>query len=302
MSRRRLAAAFALTLAIAGFEVFGAALSGSLALLADAGHAFTDSAAIGLALLASWAARKPASVRRTFGFERAEVLAAAVNAVALWAVAVWIGWKAVLRFLDGLRGNPVEVEAGWVLVIGGIALVINAVAALLLRSGSTRNLNMEAAFRHVLADLLVSVAVIVSAVIILLTGWWWVDPALSIVIVVLVVISSWKLATSVFEVLIDGVPKGLDMDALCSDMEGVAGVTVMHDIHVRMVTSGYVTMSAHVVTDPELGADADRLLSDLRAIAKDRHGISHLTLQLERSEADCTEDHHLDRDSSRQRS
>ena len=141
---------------------------------------------------------------------------------------------------------------------------------------------------------------IVSAAIILLTGWWWVDPALSIVIVVLVVISSWKLATSVFEVLIDGVPSGLDMDALCSDMEEVAGVTVMHDIHVRMVTSGYVQMSAHVVTDPELGADADRLLSDLRAIAKDRHGISHLTLQLERSEADCTEDHHLDRDSSRQ--
>lgn len=295
VSRRRLAVALALTVAIIAVEIIGALVSGSLALFADAGHAFTDSAAIGIALLANWVARKPASIRRTFGFERAEVLAAAFNAVALWVVAAWIGWEAVQRFIDGARGDPVEIEAGWVLAVGGIALAANVVAAMLLRPASGRSLNMEAAFRHVLADLLVSVAVIVSAAVILATGWWWVDPALSVLIAVVVVISSWKLAASVFEVLIDGVPRNIDMDSLCSDMEGVTGVTVMHDIHVRMVTSGYVLMSAHVVTDRERGADAERVLSELRTIAKDRHGISHLTLQLEPSDEDCTEDHHLDR-------
>lgn len=276
-------------------EVAGAVLSGSLALFADAGHAFTDSAAIGLALLATWAARRPASLKRTFGLERTEVLAAAANAVLLWAVAAWIGWAAVGRFIDGFGGDPVEVAGGWVLLVGGIGLAVNVAAAWLLHGSSARNLNVEAVFRHVIADLMVSVAVMISAAAILIFGWWWVDPALSVLIAVLVVIGSWKLVSSVFEVLIDGVPSHVDLDALCADMEDVAGVTVMHDIHVWTVTSGYVSMSAHVLTDPERRVDHGETLVELRRIAKDLHGISHVTLQLETSEAECTEDHHLDR-------
>ena len=302
MSRRRLKAVLALTVVIVAAEVVGALLSGSLALLADAGHAFMDSAAIGLALLASWAATRPASLKRTFGFERTEVLAAAANAVFLWVVAAWIGWAAIGRFIDGFGGDPVEVVGGWVLAVGGIGLLVNIAAAVLLHGSSTRNLNVEAAFRHVLADLMVSVAVMISAAAILIFGWWWIDPALSLLIAVLVVLSSWRLVTSVFDVLIDSVPRDVDLDALCSDMEDVPGVTVMHDIHVWTVTSGYVSMSAHVLTDPSHEASHGEVLVELQRIAKDRHGISHVTLQLETSEVNCTEDHHLDRAGPRERS
>ncbi len=295
MSRRRLKAALALTIAIVIAEVVGAVLSGSLALAADAGHAFTDSAAIGLALAATWVARRPASLKRTFGFERAEVLAAAANALMLWAIAAWIGWASIRRFIDGFGGEPVEIAAGWVLVIGGIGLLVNIAAAFLLHGSAAHSLNVEAAFRHVLADLMVSVAVMISAAAILIFGWWWVDPALSVLIAALILLSSWKLAASVFHVLIDGVPSHVDLEALCADMENVSGVTVMHDIHVWTVTSGYVSMSAHVITDPDHDADHGAVLGELRRIAKDRHGISHVTLQLETSEDACTEDHHLDR-------
>ena len=301
MSRRRLKAALALTVVIVAAEVVGAVFSGSLALLADAGHAFTDSAAIGLALLATWAAQRPASMKRTFGLERTEVLAAAANALMLWVIAAWIGWAAIRRFIDGFGGDPVEVAGGWVLAVGGIGLAVNIAAAYLLHGSSPGNLNVEAAFRHVLADLMVSVAVMISAAAILIFGWWWVDPGLSLLIAALVVLSSWKLVTSVFEVLIDGVPPEVDLDELCADMEDVPGVTVMHDIHVWAVTSGYVSMSAHVLTDPDHGAEHGAVLAELRQIAKDRHGISHVTLQLETSEADCTEDHHLDRDRRHER-
>ena len=300
MARRRLKVAFVLTLAIVIAEVVGAVVSGSLTLAADAGHAFTDTAAIGLALAATWVARRPASLKRTFGFERAEVLAAAANALLLWAVAAWIGWAAIGRFIDGFGGEPVEVAAGWVLFVGGIGLLVNIAAAFLLHSASADSLNVQAAFRHVLADLMVSVAVMVSAAAILIFGWWWVDPAISVSIAVLIVLSSWKLAASVFEVLIDGVPSDVDLEALCADMEQVPGVTVMHDIHVWTVTSGYVSMSAHVLTDPDHDADHAEVLGELRRIAKDRHGISHVTLQLETSEDACTEDHHLDRGGPRQ--
>lgn len=284
-----------MTVIIVVTEIVGAAFSGSLALLADAGHALTDSVAIGLALLATWVAQRPASLKRTFGFERAEVLAAAANALLLWVIAAGIGWAAAGRLVDGFGGDPVEVDGGWVLLVGGIGLAVNIAAAYLLRGSSARNLNVEAVFRHVIADLLVSVAVMISAAAILIFGWWWVDPALSVAIAVLIVLSSWKLVASVFGVLIEGVPKELDVDALCSDMEEVPGITVMHDVHVWTVTSGYIAMSAHVLTDPSHCAEHGELLTELRRIAKDRYGISHVTLQLETSEADCTEDHHLDR-------
>lgn len=295
VSRRRLSLALALTTLVIVGEIVGAALSGSLALLADAGHAFTDGAAIALALVALWVARRPATIKRTFGFERVEVLAAAANAVSLLAIAGWVAWAAVGRFRVGFSGDAVEVEAGVVLVVGGVGLLVNVAAAVLLRPASAQSLNVQAAFRHVLADLMVSVAVMGSAAMIMVSGWWWVDPALSVLIAVVIFASSLKLAASVFEVLIDSVPRHVDLDTLCHDMENVQGVSAMHDIHVWTVTSGYISMSAHVLTDPDHSADHGEVLTELRRIAKDRHGISHVTLQLEASGADCTEDHHLDR-------
>lgn len=275
-------------------EVIGGLLSGSLALVADAGHMLTDSAAIGLALFATWIASRPASAERTYGWERTEVLAAAANALSLWLISAWIGWEAYHRIAQGLRGDPVDIEGGWVLLVGGIGLLINVVAAWMLHGSSGHSLNVEGALQHVIADIMGSVAVIVSAVLILLFEWWWIDPVLSVLIALLILASSWNLMVSIFDVLIEATPEDLDVYALSADLEDVPGVTIVHDIHVWTVTSGYVSMTAHILIDPDHSGDRSEMLSELTRIVKREYGISHVTLQLETSASDCSEDHHLD--------
>lgn len=271
-------------------EVIGGVISGSLALIADAGHMLTDSASIALALLAIWLAKRPASAERTYGYNRAEILAAAVNALSLWLIAAWIVWEAIHRFV-----SPAEIEGGTVLVVGGIGLLVNVVAAYMLHGASGHSLNVEGALQHVLADLMGSVAVIVSAVIIILFGWNIVDPILSVLIALLIVFSSWHLVTSVLQVLVEGTPEDLDLYKLCHDMEEVPGVTVIHDVHAWTVTSGYVSLTAHVLADPDHAGDLDDMLRELRRIANEGHGIAHSTIQLETSVRGCTsEDHHVD--------
>ncbi len=276
-------------------EAVAGLMSGSLALVADAGHMLTDSAAIGLALFATWIASRPASPERTYGWERTEVLAAAANALSLWLISAWIGWEAFHRFASGFGGDPVDIEGGWVLLVGGIGLLVNLVAAWMLHSSSGHSLNVEGALQHVIADIMGSVAVIVSAVLILLFDWWWIDPALSVLIALLILTSSWNLMVSIFDVLIEATPEDVDAYALSSDIEDVAGVTLVHDIHVWTVTSGYVSMTAHVLVDPGYEDDQDRLLAELTRIVKERYNISHVTLQLENSAGHCAaENHHLD--------
>ena len=271
-------------------EVIGGFLSGSLALIADAGHMLTDSASIGLALFAIWLAKRPASAERTYGYNRAEILAAAANALSLWMISAWIIWEAIHRFFD-----PQEIEGGTVLIVGGIGLIVNVVAAYMLHGASEHSLNVEGALQHVIADLMGSVAVIISAVIILLTGWDIVDPILSILIALLILSSSWNLVTSVLQVLVEGTPDHLDLYKLCSDMEDVPGVTVIHDVHAWTVTSGYVSLTAHVLADPAHAGDYDDMLRELRRIANEEHGIAHSTIQLETSVKGCDrEDHHVD--------
>ena len=271
-------------------EVIGGFLSGSLALVADAGHMLTDSASIALALFAIWLAKRPASAERTYGYNRAEILAAAVNALSLWLIAAWIVWEAIHRFV-----SPQEIEGATVLIVGGIGLLVNLVAAYMLHSASGHSLNVEGALQHVLADLMGSVAVIVSAVIIILFGWNIVDPILSVLIALLIVFSSWHLVTSVLQVLVEGTPEDLDLYKLCHDMEEVPGVTVIHDVHAWTVTSGYVSLTAHVLADPDHAGDLDDMLRELRRIANEDHGIAHSTIQLETSVRGCTsEDHHVD--------
>ncbi|MDE0134299.1 MAG: cation diffusion facilitator family transporter [Acidimicrobiaceae bacterium] len=288
-------AALVMTTTFMLVEVVAGLLSGSLALIADAGHMLTDSAAIGLALFASWIASRPASAERTYGWERTEVLAAAANALSLWLISAWIGWEAYHRFADGFRGDPVEIEGGWVLLVGGIGLLINVVAAWMLHGSSGHSLNVEGALQHVIADIMGSVAVIISAVFILLFEWWWIDPALSVLIALLILASSWNLMVSIFDVLIEATPEDIDVYALSSDIEDVPGVTLLHDVHVWTVTSGYVSMTAHILVDREHEGEQDHLLAELTSIIKDRYGISHVTLQLENSAGHCTsENHHLD--------
>ena len=275
-------------------EVVGGLLSGSLALIADAGHMLTDSAAIGLALFATWIASRPASAERTYGWERAEVLAAAANALSLWVIAAWIVWEAVHRFIAGFGGEPIDIEGGWVLLVGGVGLLVNVVAAYMLHGSSGHSMNVEGALQHVIADIMGSVAVVVSAAFILLFGWWWVDPALSVLIALLILASSWNLMVSIFDVLIEATPEHLDVYALSAEFEDVPGVTLVHDVHVWTVTSGYVSMTAHVLVDPDYDGAHDHMLAELTRISKQSYDISHVTLQLENSAGHCTENHHLD--------
>ena len=287
--RRRLLIALALIASYLVVEVVAGVLSGSLALLADAAHMLTDAGAIGLALFAIWISNRPASIKRTFGYYRTEVLAALFNAVSLWVMAGWIFFEAYHRF----REVP-EVAGGVVLIAGGVGLVVNLVAAWILHRSAGHSLNVEGAFRHVLADLLGSVGVMLSGGLTLAFGWWIADPILSVIIGVLILISSWRLVVNVFHVLLEGAPARIDMHRLCMALENVDGVTLVHDIHAWTITSGYESLTAHVLVDPDYPDELENLRRRLQQVAYHDFGIAHITLQMEQSLEGCTERHHFD--------
>lgn len=289
LGKNRLIVAFAL---IAGFmlvEVVGGILSGSLALLADAGHMLTDAAAIALALVAMHFAERPHSARHTFGYHRLEILAALVNAVALWAIAVWVLFEAHARFT-----SAPQVDAGLMLGIGLIGLCVNLGAAWILHGSSASNVNIEGAFLHVIADLLGSVGVVVSATLIWAFGWALADPVASVIIAVLILASSWRLLKKVIHVLLEGAPEHVDVYELCRRMEALDGVNLVHDIHVWTLSPGNEALTAHVLIDPDYPDDPAALRLRLRNIIYHDFGIGHITLQVEKSLEGCNEDHHFD--------
>ena len=290
-SRRSLIIAFVLIASFMVAEVIGGIYSGSLALLADAGHMLTDAAAIALALLAVWLAGRPESIQRTFGYHRTEILAAAVNAISLWVVAGYISFEGVHRIVHPDEFQ--EVEGGLMTIVGAIGLAVNIAAAFVLHRGSKHSVNVEGAFQHVLADMLGSVVVVISGIVVMTTGWDIIDPILSIGISVLIVISAWRLVSKVFHVLLGGTPDRIDLYKLCGEMEEVEGVTLIHDVHVWTLTSGYDLMTAHILVDPVYPGDVDALMNRLRRIASEGYGINHITLQMCRSVSECSEDHHV---------
>ena len=289
-SRRSLLIALGLIGTFMVVEVVGGVLSGSLALLADAGHMMTDAASIALALLAVWIAGRPESIERTFGYQRTEVLAAAFNAFSLWLIAGWIVWEAVERMRNH---HAIEIEGGLMLIVGGIGLAVNIAAAFTLHAGSKHSLNVDGAFKHVMADLLGSVGVVISGVIVLSTGWQLIDPILSVGIALLILLSSWKLVLRSLNVLLGGVPERIDLYALCADIEEVEGVMLIHDVHVFTITSNFEFMTAHILMDPSFPGDVNDSLDRMRGIASEKYGIHHVTLQLCRRPGACAENHHV---------
>ena len=285
-SRRSLTAALVLILGFMCVEVVGGILSGSLALLADAGHMLTDAASIALALMAMHFGNRAASARRTFGYRRLEILAALANALTLWAVSVWVVIEAVQRFSD----TP-EVRGGMMLTIGTAGLLVNLAAAWILHRPAKHNLNVEGAFQHVVADLLGSVAVVVSGVLVWAFGWYIADPVLSVLIGVLIVVSAWRLLTKVVHVLLEGAPDHIDVHRLCGAFEEAEGVVTVHDVHIWTLAPGYDALTAHVMVEPDYPAENDGLLDRLRRIAYEQFNLQHVTLQLERSTELCQEDH-----------
>ena len=288
-SRRSLAISLVLIMLYMVVEVVGGLLSGSLALLADAGHMLTDGAAIGLALLAIWVSGRPASIEQTFGFHRTEILAAMLNALSLWFIAALIFFEASRRFDD----SP-DIDGALMLVVGVVGLFVNMAAAWVLHRSSGESLNVEGAFLHVIADLLGSVAVVAAGVLVMSFGWDIADPIFGIVIGVLILASSFRLLWKVVHVLMEGTPAHLDLHQLCQRLEELEGVTGVHDIHAWSITTGYDALSAHVTADAAVMEDPNPVLQRLRAIASSEFGIAHVTIQLEDSMDGCVEDHHIE--------
>jgi cobalt-zinc-cadmium efflux system protein len=271
---RRLAFALALTSAYTVAEVVGGLLTGSLALLADAAHMLSDNISLAVALFAIWLAAKPTSPERTFGYKRAEILAALANGVTLVAISIWIFVEAYHRFSD-----PPEVLAGWMLVVAAIGLVVNVTAGLILWRSRGVSINVEAAFRHVLADLLGSFGVIAAGLLILTTGWLPADALISVLIGVLVLASAWTILRDSTRILLEATPEGVDARAVGERLAEADGVVEVHDLHIWTITSGFPALSAHVLVGRSEDCHGRR--RELEKLIHREFGIEHTTLQVD---------------------
>ena len=272
--RRRLTMAFGIALGLLVVEVVGGIAANSLAVLADAGHVLTDVTGIGLSLAAMWIAGRPATDGRTFGYYRAEILAAIANAVLLVGVAAFIVVAAIGRLDD-----PPEVQGGLMLALGVIGLVANGAAAMLLRRSQAGSLNVRGAYFEVLGDLFGSVAVIVAAVVMAMTGWQQADAVASIVVALLIVPRTVALLREAIDVLLEATPRGMRLEEVRAHIIGAEGVADVHDLHAWTITSGLPVISAHVVLKPD--AEPARVLDELCACLAGDFDVEHSTFQLE---------------------
>jgi cobalt-zinc-cadmium efflux system protein len=272
--RRLLALALALILAFMAVEVVFGILADSLALLADAGHMLTDAAALALALVAAWAASLPARGRFTFGFARAEILAAQANGITLVLIGVWILYEAVRRLIE-----PPEVQAGIVTVValGGIA--VNLVVLWFLSRARRQSLNVRGAYLHITTDLAAFAGTVVAGVLILVTGWDRFDPIASLVVVGLMFYASIELLRESGRIFLEGAPSSAPPAEVGEALAKHPGVVEAHDLHVWTVTSGFPSLSAHVLVQP--GADCHRIRLELEGMLRERFRIDHSTLQVE---------------------
>ncbi|HEY7949810.1 MAG TPA: cation diffusion facilitator family transporter [Solirubrobacterales bacterium] len=279
-SRRRMWIALGVNGAMLVAEAVGGVLTGSLAVLADAGHLLSDVGAIGLALFAASLAARPAGARMTFGYQRSEILAALLNGLLLVAVALAVAWAAI-----GRLGDPPEIDGLGVLALGLLGLLGNVAATAVLARGEREDVNLEGVLRHSVADALGSVGVVVAGAFVLAGGSSIVDPLVSLLIAALILASSWRLIAEPVGVLMEAAPAGVDVDeagaAICEE-EGVRSV---HDLHVWTVTSGFGALAAHVVVSSE--CDRDLVRRRLELLLHERFGIDHTTLQMEEQASDA---------------
>jgi cobalt-zinc-cadmium efflux system protein len=276
--RNRLLLVVGITAAVFLGEVIGGLLSGSLALLADAGHMLTDSTGLIIALIAASLAARPATPARTYGLQRAEVLAALINGLLLVGVAVWVLMRAIERW-----NEPIEISTGLMLgvaVAGGIA---NAAALLILRGGQAESLNIRGAYLEVVGDLLGSVAVVVAAIIIALTGYTRADSIASIAIVLLIVPRAWSLLRDVVDVLLEATPRGVDLDQVRAHIVRIPAVVDVHDLHAWTITSGVPVLSAHITVNADCirNGRSGEVLDQLAECLGDHFDVEHCTFQIE---------------------
>jgi cobalt-zinc-cadmium efflux system protein len=271
--RRRMKWVLGVTAAFMVAEVVGGVLANSLALLADAGHMFTDVGALALSLVAMHLAQRPPDPQKTYGYVRLEILAALANGAALLVIAVFILHEAWERF-----EAPPEVDGPLMLAVAGVGLAVNVTAALLLHGHAGENLNVRGAYLHVLGDLLGSVGAVTGGVLVLWKGWMVADPVISLVIALLIMMGAWRLVREALDVLLEAAPRDMDVEELVESLRNIEGLEEVHDIHVWTLTSGFVAMSGHGVID-DLRVHR-RILDEINQRLNER-GISHVTFQLE---------------------
>lgn len=276
--RGRLAVVLGIATVVLVLQVAGGIAAGSLALISDSLHVATDITGVLLALTASYFAARPASPERTFGHYRLEILAAVLNAVLLFAIAIWVFAEAYTRFRD-----PPEVAGGLVLGVALAGLVGNAISLLLLHRGQAESLNVRGAYLEVLGDLLGSAAVIVAAAVIWLTGWHVVDPIASVVVALLILPRAWRLLRESLDVLLEAAPRNVDLSEIRRHLMQKEGVLDVHDLHVWTITSGLPIITAHVVVAEETlrNGAAGPLLDRLHQCLHGHFDVEHSTLQLE---------------------
>jgi cobalt-zinc-cadmium efflux system protein len=255
-------------------EAVGGWITNSLALLADAGHMLSDVGALGLSLFAIWVAQRPATPAHTYGYYRAEILAALANGAALGALAIYVVTEAVGRLF-----TPPEVRAGLMMAIAAGGLGVNLLSLWVLSSGRTENLNVRGAWLHVLGDALGSVGALSAGLAIWALGWRWADPLASIAIALLVLYASWSLLREAVAVLLEGAPGHIDVDQVRNALAGVSGVLRVHDLHVWTISSGMVSLSCHVVAED--GPARPALLHCMNDLLREQFGITHSTIQIE---------------------
>lgn len=272
---------FGLVVSFMVVEIVVGVVSGSLALLSDAGHMATDALGLGMALAAIVAANRAGSGSgRTFGLYRTEILAALANAVVLLIVAVYVLWEAAQRLRE-----PVDVVAGPMLIAATLGLAVNVIGWWLLRDGAEQSLNVEGAYLEVLADLIGSIGVMVAAGIIFFTDWEWVDPVIGAAIGLFILPRAWKLGRRAVRILIQAAPSDLDLDRLEAELAGLEGVTGVHDLHVWTLTSDMLVASVHLTAN----GDPSAVLGAAKELIGDNYGIAHATLQIEATGAECAE-------------
>ncbi|MER5214560.1 cation diffusion facilitator family transporter [Streptomyces sp. NPDC002838] len=278
--RGRLRVALSITLTVMVVELVGGVLADSLALVADAAHMATDALGLGMALLAIHFASRPPSDRRTFGYARAEILAALANCLLLLGVGSYVLYEAIQRFI-----TPADTEGGLTVVFGLIGLVANMISLTLLMRGQRESLNVRGAFLEVAADALGSLAVLISATVILTTGWQAADPIASLVIGLMIVPRTWKLLRETLDVLLEAAPKDVDIAEVRAHILALDGVEDVHDLHAWTITSGMPVLSAHVVVRSDVlnAIGNEKMLHELQGCLGDHFDVEHCTFQLEPS-------------------
>jgi cobalt-zinc-cadmium efflux system protein len=283
-SKQRLVVVLGLSATYLVAEVVGALWTGSLALFADAGHMLTDVAGLALALFAIRLAERAANPAKTYGYHRAEILAAVANAVVLLGISFYVLFEAYERFR-----SPLEVHSGAMLAVAAVGLAVNAAGLYILRGSSGESLNMKGAYFEVLSDFLTSIGVIVAAVIMLTTQWYYADPAISAAIGLFILPRTWRLLREAVDVLLEGTPRDLDLAAVRKMLESLDGVQEVHDLHAWSLTTGVNAVSVHLVANPSASHEA--VLRAAHDRIRSGFAIAHATLQVEPANWDCKGPH-----------